>query len=301
MVANIFKRLLLSLIFQSIIIFTTVSQTTDFPNQTGWKWLFRPIRTPQNMASVSGYVISCYEAHNGDVLLHIACSAAALEHQHALNAVAFDSLGHRYDFILNNAANTNDVLMESFMLSSAMLSLRQVKYIGLEALSLDSLKTRVSPSARLKLLDSGHRAFPFPEIGQPYAFEVISIDSQKLTSKDFHGHVLLLDFWASWCSPCMAKMSDLKTLYAKYRPKGFSIIGINYDQSMETAIQYISRDNLSWPHVYVPAEDALRKLWELSCGVTTLPRLLIIDRNGVLRADVKPHELESEIEKYIKE
>lgn len=281
--------------------FVANCQTMEFPNQIGWTWLFKPIRLPQNIASVQGNIISCYELKNDDLLINFACAVKENDNQYSLNAVAFDSIGNRYDITFHNGAGSNEILMKTFILSSAILPIEHVKYIGFEELSQDSLKYRVSPSALSQLLSLGQQALPYPEINQPYDFDIITIDRDKLSSKNLRGKVILLDFWASWCSPCMAKMGDLKELYQRHKQNGLVIIGINYDNSVETAKKYIIRENLSWPNVLAPIKKEFRDLWDLSCGVTTLPRLLIIDRKGVLRADIQPHDLEKVIETIMKE
>lgn len=281
--------------------FVVNCQTVEFPNQIGWTWLIKPIRLPQNIASVQGNIISCYELKNGDLLLNFACAVNEYDNQYSLNAVAFDSIGNRYNMTFHNGAGSNEIFMKTFILSSTILPIERVKYIGFEELSQDSLKHRVSPMAYSELLSLGQNALPYPTLNQTYEFNLATIDNNKLSSTKFRGKVLLLDFWASWCSPCMAKMADLKELYQRHKQNGFEIIGINYDRSVETAIKYIKRDNLSWPNVLVPIDKELRNLWDLSCGVTSLPRLIIIDRKGKLRADIQPHDLEKVIETFIKE
>lgn len=289
------------LLFPLLISFIAHAQTTEFSNPPGWSWLFPPIRLPNNTVSIAGIILSCHELKNGDLLMNVAYAVKAEHRFYSLNAVAFDNNHKRFDLIMHGGGGSDNVSMNSYILPSAILPQTEVKYIGLEVLTYDSLKSRVSPSAFSKLNSFGISALPYPEINKPYSFDLLTIEGKRISSKSLLGNVILLDFWASWCSPCMAKMGDLKELYQRHKQNGFEIIGINFDFSIETAKKFIQRDNLSWPNVFVPAEKELRELWYWSSGVTALPRLFIIDRKGILRADIQLHDLEKEIEKYIRE
>jgi len=79
---------------------------------------------------------------------------------------------------------------------------------------------------------------------EPVDFNVKSIDGKTLSPAAFKGKVLLIDFWATWCGPCVAEMPNVKQVYDKYHPKGFEIVGISLDQSRDR--RYLRRRNASF-------------------------------------------------------
>ena len=107
--------------------------------------------------------------------------------------------------------------------------------------------------------------------------------STPIRAKMHEGKTVLLDCWATWCSPCMKKMPGLKKLYEDWRNKGLVVIGINFDHTWEAAEAVIRKSELPWPQVYVPADQTVRDFWYRSSSIKTLPAFLIIDRRGTLR------------------
>ncbi|HUU60449.1 MAG TPA: TlpA disulfide reductase family protein, partial [Phycisphaerae bacterium] len=69
-------------------------------------------------------------------------------------------------------------------------------------------------------------------IGRPFEAELATIDGKKLSlPKDLAGKVVVIDFWATWCGPCVAEIPHMKKVYAEYKPKGVEFVGISLDQA----------------------------------------------------------------------
>jgi hypothetical protein len=99
----------------------------------------------------------------------------------------------------------------------------------------------------------------------------------------------------------MAKMPQLKELYAKHHKDGLEIIGVCFDHDADTTKKTVKSKGLDWPQILVPADEKLRNRWEEAAGIGALPRLLLLDRSGVLRADCGPGELKDQIGKLLAE
>src|SRR5262249_39735718 len=111
--------------------------------------------------------------------------------------------------------------------------------------------------------------------------------------------VVLVDCWATWCSPCMAKMPKLKDFYEQRRRDGFEIVGVCFDQDAEKAKKALTLLGISWPQVFVPSDEPARQLWEEGTGIDGLPRLFLIDRDGILRAECNPGDLETQVARLL--
>ncbi len=110
---------------------------------------------------------------------------------------------------------------------------------------------------------------------------------KKVTMSSLKGKVVLVDFWATWCAPCIQQLPHIKELYAKYKSQGFEVVGVSLDQSKAAGgdaslKQFLTRQPLPWPQYYQgngPESD-----FSLSWGVLAIPTGFLIDREGKLRA-----------------
>jgi hypothetical protein len=96
----------------------------------------------------------------------------------------------------------------------------------------------------------------------------------------------------------MEMLPQFEALYKMWHKHGLEIIGINLDEKAETGQKVRDSLRLTYPQVWVPSEEKTRELWEKASGITAVPRLLLIDREGVLRAD-GPDKLEEQIAKLL--
>jgi len=158
----------------------------------------------------------------------------------------------------------------------------------------------ISRSATQQAKEVGVEVLPFPVLGLPYDFALTSVEGQIIDSKTFRGKVLLIDCWASWCWPCIKKMPKMKELYAKWHSQNLEIISVNLDFDERTMTKAVKSLSLPWPQIMVPDESSARELWHKATGIKVIPRCLIVDRQGILRADCSPKELEQELTRIIR-
>jgi thiol-disulfide isomerase/thioredoxin len=95
------------------------------------------------------------------------------------------------------------------------------------------------------------------------------------------GKVILIDFWATWCPPCVKGIPFLKEMYSKYASHGFDIIAISLDSAQKAVTDYLKKEQIKWP-VRFSGEGWMDKTARLF-KVNLIPSYWLIDRNGILR------------------
>nr|WP_302831257.1 TlpA disulfide reductase family protein [uncultured Bacteroides sp.] len=105
-------------------------------------------------------------------------------------------------------------------------------------------------------------------------------DEEKRIS-DYVGksRLLYLDFWASWCGPCIAQEPHIKELYEKYKSDGLEILGISLDVSKERWMNAIENKGISWPELYVGNQERVEEIRKLYC-IIGIPVGFLIDKTG---------------------
>ena len=135
-------------------------------------------------------------------------------------------------------------------------------------------------------------------IGKPALdFQVTDLKGEELSLEKYRGQVVLLDFWATWCPPCIAEIPNVKKAYEKYKDQKFQIIGISLDRSLEPLEAYIEKEALGWLHYW----DKSRKVSTLY-KVRGIPSTFLIDGEGVIRkTNLRGHALEHAVVALVKE
>lgn len=135
-------------------------------------------------------------------------------------------------------------------------------------------------------------------VGKPVPdFTVKGLDGKEISIKDLKGQVVLIDFWATWCGPCIKEMPKVKNTYTKFKDQKFTIIGISLDRSIDPLKAYIAKEELEWKQ-YWDQDRTVRNLF----GVKFIPTAVIIDGEGIVRkAKVGGFDLETAVETYVKQ
>jgi thiol-disulfide isomerase/thioredoxin len=111
------------------------------------------------------------------------------------------------------------------------------------------------------------------ELAPPFSF--ITIDGKKFSLNEIKGKYILLDFWATWCAPCMAEMPFIKDIRKKYPADKLVIIGISKDTDLKKLTEGVKKGNINWLQFHDQNND-MSKLYE----VDAIPALVLIDREG---------------------
>ena len=139
---------------------------------------------------------------------------------------------------------------------------------------------------------------PSEWVGKPVLdFHVTDLNGEALSLEQYRGQVVLLDFWATWCPPCIAEMPNVKKVYEKYKDQKFQIVGISLDRSKEPLEAYIEKEGLAWLHYW----DNIGKVSNLY-KVQAIPSTFLIDGEGVIRkTNLRGHALEHAVAELVNE
>ena len=114
--------------------------------------------------------------------------------------------------------------------------------------------------------------------GPAPAFTLTSLAGQPSGLNAYKGQVVMVNFWATWCGPCQQEMPLLDQMYKKYKPAGFTLIGVNVDKEAPAVKQLLERKPVSFPVLLDPANQVSK-----AYHVDEMPSSVIIDRKGQIR------------------
>jgi len=153
--------------------------------------------------------------------------------------------------------------------------------------------------ADLKRMQAKHLAKQALAPGREFPdFSARSLAGEEVSLARLRGKVVLVDFWATWCPPCVAEMPRLKAAYEKYRDKGFVIVGVSLDNSEGALRDFVKRQDISWAQIF----DG--KGWESELaekyGVDTVPTMYLLDAEGkIVGSNHGGMVLEAQLEKLL--
>ncbi len=130
---------------------------------------------------------------------------------------------------------------------------------------------KVKPAPDENTIVEGH-AFP--------RLEFSSLSADPVNLADLKGKVVLIDFWATWCGPCVRSMPDLVETYREYHDQGLEIIGISLDQSQPQLEKYMQDKGITWQQYYdgLGWNNRMAKRF----GVQGIPHIVLIDKTGTV-------------------
>ena len=136
-------------------------------------------------------------------------------------------------------------------------------------------------------------------IGKPLDLKFTAIDGRAVDVAAMKGKVVLIDFWATWCGPCIGELPNVLAAYEKLHPKGFEIVGISFDQEKDTLEAFVKKRKMAWVQ-YFDGEGWGNKFGK-EFGIRGIPSMWLIDKKGNLR-DLEAREgLAAKVEKLLAE
>lgn len=159
--------------------------------------------------------------------------------------------------------------------------------IGIAILSL-ALPPSEGQAADLSSVVPAKVDFPAP------ALSLENLEGKTESLADYHGNVVLVNNWATWCPPCKAEMPTLSAYYNQHSSQGFAIVAIEAGEPAEEVSQFAQSYGLKFPVWLDPNGASLRAF-----GNGTLPNSYVIDRTGTVRYAWTGEISKAMLEKYV--
>jgi len=143
-----------------------------------------------------------------------------------------------------------------------------------------------------KLQDALAEGTKFPD------FEVKDLAGKPLSIANYKGKVVLLDFWATWCRPCVGELPNVIKTYEAHHKQGFEIIGISLDKDQEKLTSFTKEKGMTWPQYF----DGL--FWKnklaVTYGVNSIPATYLLDGQGtIIGKNLRGEDLELAVAKAL--
>jgi peroxiredoxin len=136
-------------------------------------------------------------------------------------------------------------------------------------------------------------------LGKPVELQFTAVDGRSVDLAKLKGKVVLIDFWATWCPPCVGEVPDVKKTYDRFHAKGFEIVGISLDKDKDKLTQFVADHKMEWPQFF----DGLywRNKYARQFGIESIPAMWLIDKKGVLRVQDARADLGGQVQKLLAE
>lgn len=125
-------------------------------------------------------------------------------------------------------------------------------------------------------------------------FDEKDTDGKPLSIAGLKGKVVLIDFWATWCGPCVAELPNVLAAYEKHHAAGFEIVGISLDSDRQKLDKFVKEKNMTWPQFF-DGKGWQNKLSQ-KYGVNSIPATYLLDREGkIIASGLRGEKLEEAI------
>jgi thiol-disulfide isomerase/thioredoxin len=178
-----------------------------------------------------------------------------------------------------DARNLNIAYQTASLLERAGLTKQALEaYVDFAAAFAASDDPKVRENAAM--LEGSARYLALP--GNAMDVKGKTVDGKEFDVKSWEGKVVLVDFWATWCGPCIAELPTLRDCYEKYHDRGFEVVGISLDSDRSRLDAFLAREELPWTTLFSADETATGWKHPLAAkyGVMSIPRGVLIDRKG---------------------
>lgn len=224
------------------------------------------------------------------------------EERFAIKAAAAERAAQR----VANASNAKagrDALLEAVKKLNTEFPEQPVPYRLIYSLSLAKPKNELRPTLEWLVASTNApeqiqefakatlKQYEF--LDQPLDLKFTAVDGQEIDLAKLKGKVVLLDFWATWCQPCLEALPELKEIYTKYHAKGLEILGISLDTKKMELTRFLKEEEIPWPQSFDDKNEVNAIAERFHIG--PIPTMWLIDAQGIVRETLATEDTEARI------
>lgn len=136
-------------------------------------------------------------------------------------------------------------------------------------------------------------------LGKPVDIQFTAVDGRTVDLAKMKGKVVLIDFWATWCGPCVGEVPNVKAAYDKLHGQGFEIVGISLDNNQDALTAFVKEHGMAWPQ-YFDGQQWGNKIAR-RFGINAIPAMWLVDKQGNLSDQDARGALEEKVSKLLAE
>jgi len=146
--------------------------------------------------------------------------------------------------------------------------------------------------------DIAFKKFTIAKINNFSQFSLIDSLGNLFDYSAYNNTIVLVDFWASWCKPCLENIPIVDSLRKKFQNQDFKVLGISIDENRESWLKALRREKLPWDNLLEP--KALKGTTSIYFNISTIPRYVLLGKNGIIiNKDLQLKSAEQEISKAL--